>query len=197
MMYRHSQWLPLLRKLTLIYMKHIKKRLGFSLVEVVVSVGIFAVAIVGIIGLFAPTTKNVAAVADSDGSTRAVAAIQSYLKEKASASNGFSFLQTALGDDSNTTGTGYVYYVTKGGEKVVNKDDTGAATTIPNNERFFEFSVIRNATLSPFADKDTAGFLAFTISLRWPAFTPSADGAGTAVADSQKSSLLVPAAVTR
>jgi type II secretory pathway pseudopilin PulG len=179
-------------------MKHIKKRLGFSLVEVVVSVGIFAVAIVGIIGLFAPTTKTVSAVADSDGSTRALAAIQSYLKEKTSTSTGFSDLQTALGDDSNTTGTGYVYYVTKGGEKVVNiLTDANPATIIPNNERFFEFSVIRNATLSPVADKDTAGFLALTISLRWPAFTPSADGAGTAVADSQKSILIVPAAVTR
>jgi type II secretory pathway pseudopilin PulG len=178
-------------------MKHIKKRLGFSLVEVVVSVGIFAVAIVGIIGLFAPTTKNVAAVADSDGSTRAVAAIQSYLKEKASTSAGFIQLQADLGTDTNTAGTGYVYYVTKGGDKVIKSNDPSAATIIPNNERFFEFSVTRNATLSPVADATTAGFLAFTINLRWPAFTPSADGLGAAVADSQKSTLIVPAAVTR
>ena len=178
-------------------MKYTKRRSGFSLVEVVVSVGIFAVAIVGIIGLFAPTTKNVAAVADSDASTRAVAAIQSYLKEKASSSTGFSDLQTLLGADLNTNGTGYVYYVTKGGDKVVNKDDMSEATIIPNNNRFFEFSVIRNATLSPVADKDTAGFLAFTINLRWPAYTPTADGLGAVVADSQKSSLIVPAAVTR
>jgi hypothetical protein len=163
-------------------------------VEVVVSVGIFAVAIVGIIGLFAPTTKNVAAVADSDSSTRAVAAIQSYLKEKASTSAGFTALQTALGNDTNTTGTDYVYYVTKGGDKVVNRrTDVSADTIIPLADRFFEFSVIRNATLSPVADKDTAGFLAFTINLRWPAYQPN----GMAVADNQKSTLIVPAAVTR
>jgi type II secretory pathway pseudopilin PulG len=178
-------------------MKPFIRKSGFSLVEVVVSVGIFAVAIVGIIGLFAPTTKIVAAVADSDASTRAVAAIQSYLKEKASASNGFSELQTLLGNDSNTIGSDYIFYVTKGGDKVVNENDTSATTIIPINERFFEFALIRNSTLSPFADKDTTGFLAFTISLRWPAFTPSADGAGTAVADNQKSILIVPAAVTR
>ncbi len=176
-------------------MKNIRKITGFSLVEVVVSVGIFAVAIVGIIGLFAPTTKNVAAVGDSDGSTRAVAAIQSYLKESASTSTGFTDLQKALGDDSSTTGTGYIYYVTKEGSKVVNiNSDTNAAIIIPDKDRFFEFSLVRNATLSPVADKDTAGFLAFTINLRWPAYLPN----GVQVTDnSQKSSLIVPAAVTR
>lgn len=184
-------------------MNNIKKKSGFSLVEVVVSVGIFAVAIVGIIGLFAPTTKNVAAVADSDASTRAVAAIQSYLKEKASTSAGFTALQTALGNDTNTTGTGYVYYVTKGGDKVMNPNDPTDVAIIPGHERFFEFSVIRNATLSPVADKDTAGFVAFTINLRWPAYLPAPDTNGdgvpesAAVADSQKSTLIVPAAVTR
>lgn len=174
-------------------MKHIKRKAGFSLVEVVVSVGIFAVAIVGIIGLFAPTTKNVAAVADSDASTRAVAAIQSYLKEGASTSAGFAALQGKV----LAAGTGYVYYATKGGDKVVNKDDTGAATTIPNNDRFFEFSLTRNIDLSPDSADAAAGFLAFTINLRWPAYTPTADGLGAVVADNQKSTLIVPAAVTR
>ena len=178
-------------------MKKIKKSLGFSLVEVVVSVGIFAVAIVGIIGLFAPTTKNVAAVADSDGSTRAVLAIQSYFKEQASTSAGFAALQTALGADSNTTGTGYVYYSSKGGDNVGVADDSASASTpgkLIKADRFFEFTIVRNATLSPVADKDTAGFLAFTISLRWPAYLPN----GVQVTDdSQKSTLIIPAAVTR
>ena len=174
-------------------MKYIKRKSGFSLVEVVVSVGIFAVAIVGIIGLFAPITKNVAAVGDSDGSTRAVAAIQSYLKGIAS--------NPALADPTKSGfsktlpdafSAGYVFYVNKGGDKV------GTATEFPTlSDRFFEFSLTRNTDLSPdsaSAPDSSAGFLAFTINLRWPAYLPN----GVQVTDnSQKSSLIVPAAVTR
>jgi uncharacterized protein (TIGR02598 family) len=164
-------------------MKTFKRKLGFSLVEVVVSVGIFAVAIVGIIGLFAPTTKNVAAVADSDNSTRAVAAIQSYLKEKGSTTSGFQELQKTI----TQNGTNYDFFVSKGGDKVGKTADLLAA------DRFFEFSLTRNITLSPTADDTNAGYLAFTIKLRWPAYLPN----DVAVADSQKSTLIIPAAVTR
>jgi uncharacterized protein (TIGR02598 family) len=163
-------------------MKCFKGKSGFSLIEVVVSVGIFAVAIVGIIGLLAPTSKNVAAVADSDASIRAVAAIQSYLKEQ-----GFTGTQTIV--DGGTK-----YYANKGANVIGN----ASLTTFSNNDKFFEFTLTRNTDLSPSTAADTtAGFLAFTIILKWPAYAPSADGAGTLVADSQKSTLIVPAAVTR
>jgi len=183
-------------------MKYITRRSGFSLVEVVVSVGIFAVAIVGIIGLFAPTTKNVAAVADSDSSTRAVAAIQSYLNQKASTSIGFADLQAKI----TAAGTNFDYYATKGGDKV------GISTEVPtSSDRFFEFSLTRNTALSqsgtnPATGKlydDEAGFLAFTIKLRWPAYLPNGTQIGnnvdsTSIAgNEQKSVLIVPAAVTR
>ena len=162
-------------------MKIKKRKSGFSLVEVVVSVGIFAVAIVGIIGLFAPTTKNVAAVADSDASTRAVAAIQSYLKEQ-----GFTGTQTIV--DAGTK-----YYANKGANVI----GISSLAALPNNDKFFEFTLTRNTDLSPSSTDATAGFLAFTINLKWPAYTPTADGVGAAVADSQKSTLIIPAAVTR
>jgi uncharacterized protein (TIGR02598 family) len=172
-------------------MKYIQRRSGFSLVEVVVSVGIFAVAIVGIIGLFAPTTKNVAAVADSDASTRAVAAIQQSLKETASTTVGFNNLISAI-DNSST-----YYYASRGGDKV---DSITTAVVTNKSEAFFEYSLSRNTALSPSPALDaSAGFLAFTIQLRWPAYLPTADGiTGTKVTDdSQKSTLIVPAAVTR
>jgi len=165
-------------------MKHIKRKSGFSLVEVVVSVGIFAVAIVGIIGLFAPTTKYVAAVGDSDGSTRAVAAIQSALKE-----SGFTAVKSSFAK-------GYIYYVNKNGTVVdkINADGSLNQVVTSDADRFFEFSLTRNTDLSKVADDDAAGFLAFTINLRWPAYLPN----GVQVTDnSQKSSLIVPAAVTR
>jgi len=172
-------------------MNHTKKRSGFSLVEVVVSVGIFAVAIVGIIGLFAPTTKNVAAVADADGSNRAVAAIQSALKE-----SGFTAVKSSFSK-------GYIYYANKNGTVVdqIKTDGSLNQVVTSNVDRFFEFSLTRNGDspnvgdgLSPAANDNTAGFLAFTINLRWPAYLPN----GVPVTDnSQKSTLIVPAAVTR
>lgn len=179
-------------------MKHLKRKSGFSLVEVVVSVGIFAVAILGIIGLFAPTTKIVSAVADSDASTRAVSAIQSYLKEIGSTSTGFSTTLPAAFT------AGYVFYANKGGDNVGVAEDSAPASSpgrLIAADRFFEFSLTRNGDspntgdgLSPQANDTTAGFLAFTINLRWPAYLPN----GVQVTDnSQKSSLIVPAAVTR
>ncbi len=179
-------------------MKTFKRKLGFSLVEVVVSVGIFAVAIVGIIGLFAPTTKNVAAVADSDNSTRAVAAIQQSLKETASTTAGFSNLISAA--DKNT----YIFYASRGGDKVDKITTLGARSPVVTNlaDAFFEFSLTRNTALSlagtnPVSGKlydDEAGYFAFTISLRWPAYLPNGN---KVTDDSQKSTLIIPAAVTR
>lgn len=170
------------------------RRLGkaFSLVEVVVAVGIFALAIVGVIGLLAPTSKNIADVADSDAASRVISAIQSGLQRA-----GFNDVRASL--LANKT-----FYATKDGSKVAASDATGVWTAGTNQEKFFEFRLVRNGDtpnvgdgLSPAANDATAGFLAFTIVLKWPAYVPSADGVGTAVADAQKSVMIVPAAITR
>ena len=158
-------------------MNYINRRSGFSLIEVVVAVGIFAVGIVGVIGLFAPTTKNVAAVADSDASTQVVAAIQQYLKDQ-----GFTGTQTIVNN-------GTTYYANKLGNII----DVRSSSTLPDTAKFFEFTLIRNTDLSDPSNDATAGYLAFTINLKWPSYLPN----GTAVADNQKSSLIIPAAVTR
>ena len=158
-------------------MTNINRRSGFSLIEVVVAVGIFAVGIVGVIGLFAPTTKNVAAVADSDASTQVVGAIQQYLKDQ-----GFTGTQTIVN-------AGTKYYANKQGNII----GVSGLSTLPDTAKFFEFTLTRNTDLSDAANDTTAGYLAFTINLKWPSYLPN----GTAVADNQKSSLIIPAAVTR
>jgi uncharacterized protein (TIGR02598 family) len=155
-------------------------RAAFSLVEVVVAVGIFALAIVGVIGLLAPTSKNIADVSDSDSASRVITAIQSQLQAA-----GFFNVRTAL--------AGTTYYASKDGSKV----DAAGSLWTSNQEKFFEFTMVRNETLSPASADDSAGFLAFTIVLKWPAFAPTSDGLGVAVIDSQKSVMVVPAAITR
>jgi prepilin-type N-terminal cleavage/methylation domain-containing protein len=163
-------------------MKNMRLRSGFSLVEVVVAVGIFAVAIVGVIGLFGPTTKNVAAVADADASTRAVGAIQLYLKEQ-----GFANTQTLIKN-------GTLYYASRGGDKVGPYDEK----TFPHSENFFGFTLMRNTGLSPSETSDaTAGYLAFTVSVKWPYYLPNATKDTLPLDSSQQSTLVIPMAVTR
>jgi type II secretory pathway pseudopilin PulG len=170
------------------------RKRAFSLVEVVVAVGIFALAIVGVIGLLAPTTQSISNVADSDVASRVMATIQSGLQTA-----GYAQIKTAL--NAPTT----QFYATKDGSKVGVSTDNTLWVSGQNQEKFFEFKLVRNGDspatgdgLSPKANDDTAGFLAFTIVLKWPAYAPTADGLiGTAVPDAQKSIMIVPAAVTR
>lgn len=167
-----------------------KSSKAFSLVEVVVAVGIFALAIVGVIGLLSPTNKAVADVADSDAASRAISAIQSGLQQA-----GFATVKSKL-----TTGTAtpqYVFFANKSGDKVGLATGQAGSPFSSTSEQFFEFAVIRNETLSPSAPAtadDSAGFLAFTISLRWPAYLPNG---AQFTANAQKSVMIVPAAITR
>jgi hypothetical protein len=99
----------------------------------------------------------------------------------------------------------YVFFASKDGGKVGNYASTvwgasGASDTEKDKDKFFEITLIRNwdtassTGLSSPTNDSTAGYLAYTIRLRWPAFLPS----GVRVGDnSQKSVLIVPAAVTR
>lgn len=207
-------------------LKHSK---GFSLVEVVVAVGIFSLAIVGVIGLLTPTTKAVSDVSDNDAASRVVGMIQAELQSIASSTNGWtafthattgllrsadqlqSFDDNLAANAQETTyksaydGAPYILFASKDGGKIGVYSSPVWGTTADsiekkNGEKFFEVSLIRNwdstssQGLSNPANDGAAGFLAYTIRLRWPAFLPD----GTRVGEnSQKSVLIVPAAVTR
>jgi prepilin-type N-terminal cleavage/methylation domain-containing protein len=204
------------------------RKKGFSLVEVVVAVGIFALAIVGVIGLLSPTNKAVADVADSDNATRVVSAVQQGLQQLA-ASGRFTTVGSVVGvgsftigaavsdgliqatapadpTDGNTLATSGTYnkftiYASRDGSKVGLTGDAtvwGTAAATNNTLKYFEIMLIRNSTLSPNltpANADTAsGYLAYTMRIRWPAYTP--DGNEFKI-HTQKSVLIVPGAITR
>ena len=207
---------------------------AFSLVEVVVAVGIFALAIVGVIGLLSPTTKAVADVADSDAASRVVGIVQNELQALASKAGGWdaftktsnSYLRdsdqvatfdgsiSATADEASYSATytaaSYVFFASKDGGKVGNYSSSawGApadSQTDKNKDKFFEIILIRNwnagnppatpaSGLSNPANDASAGYLAYTIRLRWPTFLPN----GARVTDNtQKNVMIVPAAVTR
>ena len=133
------------------------------------AVGIFALAIVGVIGLIAPTSKNITDVVDGDAATRAISAIQSALQESVSSSStGFDTLSAALQVPASGASPTYDYFATRDAH-VVGKAAVFTAAALTNADKFFEFALLRNTTLSPntAGQLDTAaGYLAFTISIR-------------------------------
>jgi len=164
------------------------QRKGFSLVEVVVAVGIFALAIVGVIGLLSPTNKAIGDVTDSDAASRVISSIQAGLQQA-----GFTTVKNNLiPDNTALTASSYKFYATKSGDKVDLVSNLSTVTDKSN--AFFEFALIRNNTLSPSSADASAGFLAFSVSLRWPAYLPNGVQFTN---DTEKSVLIVPAAITR
>jgi prepilin-type N-terminal cleavage/methylation domain-containing protein len=169
---------------------------GFSLVEVVVAVGIFAIAVVSVIGLLGPINQSVAAVSESDDATRIVAAVQRELQRL-----GPQYMFTATDKKTLTL------YANRTGDKILlandpkwGKDRAGNSLTLTNDEldrqKFFEVNVTQNE-LSEFYTKDSA-FYAMNIEVRWPGYlTYNTPTSSLPEAKAQQSVLIYPLAITR
>ncbi len=172
--------------------KRFFKKCAFSLVEVVVAVGVFAIAVVAVIGMLVPINQSIANVQDGDDAARVAQVIQSEL-QKASFANVQGFINNAT-----------VLYANKSGRIVApdadprwDVDGVGGVTLDEQAEKFFQITLDLNSVLSPNGNDVaayTGGYLAFTIVMRWPGYT--GDGKQFSQAD-QQSILVIPAAVTR
>ena len=197
---------------------------AFSLVEVVVAVGVFALAISAIVGILAAVGKSVGDLQESEKASRLVAVVQARLQ-----SAGFSAIQGVLKTDTDIANEKAVYdtatdhprdadnpyrfYGSEDGHIVgiyptaVNEGDQAndpwtlgsSTTTVAQRDglKFFELALVRNQTLSPNSGSALdadSGYLAFTIRVRWPAFL--ADG-NRVTDNAQMNVLIVPAAVAR
>jgi len=172
-----------------------QRRRAFSLVEVVVAVGIFAIAIIAIIGLMVPINQSVAGVRDGDDAVRVASIIQAELQ------------RTGL-----NTVNGYIgqtIYASRSGDKIYPETSSGWDDDVPdlngnsvadafekNAQKFFEVKLSANPTSTlNFVDaKDS--FRALNIEIRWPGYT----GDGNKVqgnAREQQSVLIVPAVINR
>lgn len=174
---------------------------AFSLIEVVVAVGIFAIAIVAVLGMLVPIRNSVSDVQDTDDAARVAGVIQAQLQDigyralarpGAMTPAGLNFLNSPPSDG---------LYASRDGTKVGRGSDTSKwGSPVSDEEKFFKIELIRNTDLSPNSDANdaSAGFLAFTIKLTWPAFAASPPGGTSVVASpSQQSTLLLPAAIAR
>lgn len=198
---------------------------AFTLLEVVVAVGVFAVGMVAVIGLLTPVARSVGDSADADAAARVADAVRAKLQTMPWA--------TVAGMLKRTTGSGHEltiadnrsdYDLTKDAQLLfASRDGTKVGTygdatlwldpvtrRASDREKFFEVALIRNEDLSPgseaFPDA-TAVVLGYTVRIRWPAFI--ADTATTTVQvgsnptgsvrfdHSKKQALYFPGAVTR
>lgn len=170
------------------------RKRGFSLVEVVVAVGIFAVAIVAVVGLVSAITKNVTEIRDGDDASRVVSNLQSKLQEVS-----FTDLRNYMGDITSKAENTRIYANRDGsriglGSATIWDPQNELSTSEENAQKYFLVELRPNDTISPAANDATAGYLAFTVKLIYPAYL----GDGRLVADSaQQSSIVVPVAVTR
>ena len=171
---------------------------AFTLLEVVVAVGIFAVGMVGVVALFTPVARSVSANSDSEAAMRVADALRtrlqamplSDLEALLKTSNG---VRHALTDadgrsDYNPAADTQVLFASRDGSRIGLYNDAtvwGPRTpqNNPDRDKFFEIALIRNETLSPLAPPApedgsppppnptlTAYLLAYTARLRWPAF---------------------------
>lgn len=169
------------------------RRRAFSLVEVVVAVGIFAIAIVSIIGLMVPINRSVAEIGEGDDAARVAGAIIEELQKA-----GYASVQGFI----NTPPTaGNLLHSSRDGKRVGLSDtasiwDPDSTLTDPEEkaQQFFEVNLTRNSVLSPAAEDANSAYIAYFLELRWPAHT----GLGVPIGDrNQQSTLLVPAVVNR
>jgi uncharacterized protein (TIGR02598 family) len=176
--------------------KNGSSRAAFSLVEVVVAVGIFAIAVISVIGLLGPINQSVANVKDGDDASRVVSIIQAELQRI-----GVKQVNDYLGANTRL-------YANRDGSKI-GIDDTNAPwdVDVPDlngsgstenfeiqAQKFFQIKLLVNPDLTFNAATD--GFLALNIELRWPAYTGDGNKL-TGDALDEQNILVVPVAVTR
>lgn len=164
---------------------------AFSLVEVVVAVGIFAIAVVSIIGILVPINQSVSDLRDTDDAARVVQTIQGVLQEA-----DFTNVQGFIGGTASLYATRLGDLVALNADARWNIDATSATSPTSNARKFFKIDLLENDDLSPNGTDPSydLGYLAFTMVLRWPAYT----GDGVEVTDeAQQTVLLTPLAITR
>jgi prepilin-type N-terminal cleavage/methylation domain-containing protein len=175
-------------------------RRGFSLIEVVAAVVIFAIGMVAVLGLFAPVSKSVSTVAEAEAAARVADAVRARLQalpfDRALAlvepvaavrtkdangaynpNDGTRYPEVLFGKLSGDVG---LYDAAENRRRWY---DSTVPTPLPvdDADKFFEIDLIRNETLSPAANDATAAVVAYTMRVRWPAFLRASSGAAVQV----------------
>ncbi|MCX6951198.1 MAG: hypothetical protein NTV51_03300 [Verrucomicrobia bacterium] len=173
---------------------------AFSLLEVVAAVGIFAIGMVAVVGLFAPVAKSVSNLADTEAATNVAGLLSDHLRRQPfldvaallKVSTGANTHQLTDADNApNSTAADptkdtQLLFASRDGTKIGAYNDPVWANL--DVEKYFEIALIRREEVSPTPTTTTdadgvvtvnnpdsaAAFLAYTARVRWPAFVPDA-----------------------
>ena len=165
------------------------KLTAFSLIEVVAAIGVFAVGMVAVLGLFTPVAKSVSGVADADASTKVADVLRTRLQGlgpapvtpllKNAKATGHELTDSDNKPDYDLTKEAQLLFASRDGTKIGLYNDpiwNDPTTRQPSDaEKYFEIALIRNEAVSPVA-ADTATpppiVYAYTARVRWPEFVP-------------------------
>lgn len=163
----------------------------------VVATGIFALAVVSVLGVLAATSKSIVENKESDDASRLLTRIQAGLQEEYKHSNYSTFVSFINSPSSLIYANRSGEKIGSGTAKISKKDGSGTEDMWPsgkNGEKFFEIKLLKNDNLDP---DPNSGFIAFNVKISWPAYMPTADGDGSPVEESQRNALIVPSAIVR
>ncbi len=102
-------------------------RRAFSLMEVVLAVGVISIAVVALLGLLAPTVSSVRHIVDKDSAIRIDGIVRSYIEDELLYSGDGSVSQALAGGDPDSFDDSMVLYIW---EEQANALDGDAITTI-------------------------------------------------------------------
>jgi prepilin-type N-terminal cleavage/methylation domain-containing protein len=168
---------------------------GFTLLEVVIAVGIFGVAMIAVLGMFTSVTKSVGDGADNEAATAIAPMLQIELQRRVAQAQAFDPVTQLLKHstarshqltdaDNNPNARAndprvdpQLLFISRDGAKIGGYSDPIWGGV--DNEKFFEIALIRNEAVSPNDSQTDAASLAiaYTARIRWPAFV--ADGSPT------------------
>lgn len=150
------------------------KQAAFSLVEVVVATGIFALAVVSVLGVMSATSKSISETKEADSAFRLIGRLTSALQHEYS-QNGYSNFKNAIT-------SGRILYANKDASKVglnnsqIRNVDGNLDDMWKNfGEKYFRIDFIPNNQfpLTPDTVADARGFISFFVRVAYPAYLPN------------------------
>ena len=130
-----------------------KRIAGFSLIEVILALGILSVALLIVFGIFTPFLNRTGEVIEY-GNVDRVADLISAEIQSLEYDEVISILNQQV-----------LLFASRSGDTVVSDNDPQLEQKLPEADRYYAISLARNNDLSPIGRDGTAGFVAFRIHI--------------------------------
>jgi len=137
-----------------------RTRAAFSLVEVVIALGIFGVAILGILALLTPTMGSSRSTLNHDQASQVSEAVSSQIQQLS-----WTTLQNILSAE-------VPLYASRDGTRLVSSLSPQLDLELAPRDRFFEITLERSEDWSPASRDHQSAYLALQVRIEWLAFRP-------------------------